>query len=706
MENGAVAHTNTDVDINILTRIIKYNHGKTLVLTGRDSKGKKIQEWINGAVDWELHLKGIKKQGARLDNNGVANTIVVDVDKAVDAKEFCKEAYKIDNKIIPFKSPSGRWHAYKILHEEIPTKELAKEAKRIERAFSKIYGDAVDRAKTQPIEGGWTGINLPFCTPEQYPYSPQGNKLNFKQFKFRWQFQEHPILAIAAGLQEPGRHDSLIIMAAYMFKNNMMQHLDDVVAAFGTDWTDDGYLDRINHKKIHEKYDVSEKALNKTISNILGEDYQLPADDADVTTELEIFEHTGCEKIQRRPWLIHGWLLEQALTLVVGQPGVGKTMFMHMMAYGLATGNPIFGKEILHRGNVLIIAAEETMNEIDFRLSACKQKMGKNDNKFKIYKRGLENDLKLVKFTKDAAVKTKQYKQLENVIKSKNIKFVLLDPLINFQSGNYDENSNQNMDAYVKQFLIPIAVKMGGAVIAGHHTNKLSMVSTQDNELLVDNQNALMAARGASALIGAARFVLAFQPMTKKLWEQHFKEHITDGSNFVHYAGLIEAKSNYNMIADDISWLKKESVDVATDDGFTESTGFFATTELNKVTKAKNRLKAAQNLQWCKAQMPTVQKLMGDEDEITLNSVVVELLTKDPDHADGNISEATIKTRIRRKLENGFSGKEERKDGFQSEGIECDDGYNYWLKTDHGKSGAAKKFITRAIDFKRRNAAR
>ena len=94
------------------------------------------------------------------------------------------------------------------------------------------------------------------------------------------------------------------------------------------------------------------------------------------------------------------------------------------------------------------------MNEIDLRLSACKQKMGKNDNKFKIYKRGLENDLKLVKFTKDAAVKTKQYKQLENVIKSKNIKFVLLDPLINFQSGNYDENSNQNMDAYVKQFLI------------------------------------------------------------------------------------------------------------------------------------------------------------------------------------------------------------------------------------------------------------
>ncbi len=43
-------------------------------------------------------------------------------------------------------------------------------------------------------------------------------------------------------------------------------------------------------------------------------------------------------------------MLEKALTLVVGQPGVGKTMLMHMMAYALATGNLIFGKQIEKRG--------------------------------------------------------------------------------------------------------------------------------------------------------------------------------------------------------------------------------------------------------------------------------------------------------------------------------------------------------------------
>ena len=40
------------------------------------------------------------------------------------------------------------------------------------------------------------------------------------------------------------------------------------------------------------------------------------------------------------------------------------------------------------------------------------------------------------------------------------------------------------------------------------------------------------------------------------------------------------------------------------------------------------------------------------------------------------------------------------------EGVEADDGYNYWLKRDHGSKGAAKVFITRYIDFKRKNAAR
>ena len=719
------AHTDSVVtsvvDARIISEIFKCDTANTLIWNGYKPDGTKNQYWKKQTIDWDGHIQGTLKQGGCLNRNGVANCAVIDVDKKVDPVEFCRAAYAIDPLIIPFRSPSGtKWHAWKFYHKDLPVAQVAAEAKKIEKEFKKIYGKDVDVDKTQPTVTGQIGINFPFSSKEQYPYSPQGNKLSFKQFTFKYRFQHHPLIAIAAGLTEPGRHKTLLLIASYLHQKNKMKFLDEVIGAMDG-LNDEYYRNRILNKNIHEKYKVGAKAIQKRIAEIVGhedvteeKEYIAPADEPieDIINEplqpLEIFEHTGLEPIQTRPWLMHGMLLENALTLVVGQPGVGKTMLLHMLGYSLATGNDFFGKQVEVRGNVLGLFAEETSNESAIRWAACKQKLGKNDGKYKLFRRGLEHELKLVKFSKDEARATTQYRQLELAIKKNNIKYIIVDPLISFQSGNYDENSNSNMEAYVKNYIVPLALKMGGAVIAGHHTNKLSMVASHDNELLVDNQNALMGARGASSLIGAARFVVALQPMTKKLWDQYFAEHITDGSTFIHYTGLIEAKSNYNMIADDIMWLKKETVDVPTDNGTYEATGIYATTELNKVTKAKNKLKAAKNLAWCRSQLPHIQKLFSkagdDADSITLNSIVTELVPMEDDFGDENVLEAKIKTRVRRKLENGFSGKAETKDGYQMEGIEADDGYNYWIKRDYGSKGAAKVFLTRYIDFKRKNA--
>jgi len=727
----------SDVDIGIITQIFKSQKNKRLEYRPDQPNpdGTKNIIWVNKDIEFARHVSGELLQGGNPAFDGKAVYAFIDIDRAkagnnkgsiftdskiekeikeagiTEKEKVVQDLWGLDTKLNVFPSPSGAYHGFKFYHKETSLKEVNKDIKNIERILKKKFKYNVDSPHTLPtLNGSQSGCNFPWARG-RVALAPTGKELTFKQFTHRYRFQDHPLLAAAAGLEDPGRHDALIIIAAYLHKKKMMQYLDEVVENFGTNWTDQKYLDRITDKKIHEKYDIGYKAINQSISNIVGFDYELPAADAttatieDPTDELEIFEHTGLEKIKPRPWLIEGWALKKALTLLVGQPGIGKTMLLHMLGYALATGNPILTKTILERGNVLIIAAEETLNEMDLRLKAASVMMGKNDAKFKIYKRGLENELKLVKFTKDGAEQTAQYKQLLNTIKNKEIKYIILDPLINFQTGSYDENSNQNMDNYIKNYLIPIAVKMDGAVFAGHHTNKISMVSTHDHELLVDNQNALTAARGASSLIGAARFVLALQPMTRKLWDDHFKPHVTDGSNFVHYTGLIEAKSNYNIIAEDIVWLKKETVNVTTADGYVEKTGVYANTDLNKISKAKNRLKAAQTLQWCKAQMPVIQKLMetADSDTITLNSIVLMLLPQDPDHADEKIPEGTIKTRIRRKLENGFSGREETKDGYEREGIEWSDGYNYWLKRDFSKSGAASVFITRAVDFKRKN---
>ena len=138
------------------------------------------------------------------------------------------------------------------------------------------------------------------------------------------------------------------------------------------------------------------------------------------------------------------------------------------------------------------------------------------------------------------------------------------------------------------------------------------MISIEDDgELVVDHQIALNSARGASSLVAAARFVLAFQPMTKKLFNKKFEPHLKDGSKFTNYAGLIEAKSNYNVVEDDINWLKKNSVSLEVVDEAgnvsEESLGVFTTTDLNKISKAKNKLKAEQNEQFVRANLHIIK---------------------------------------------------------------------------------------------------
>ena len=135
MENGVAAHTYSVVDPRIISEIFKCRTDKTLLWNGfkKDSKGRDIknQYWINAAVDFELHIKGIKKQGGCLNRDGYANCSVVDVDKDIEAKEICREAYKIDNLLIMFKSPSGRWHGWKFYHKDQDVKTVIKDIKRV-----------------------------------------------------------------------------------------------------------------------------------------------------------------------------------------------------------------------------------------------------------------------------------------------------------------------------------------------------------------------------------------------------------------------------------------------------------------------------------------------------------------------------------------------------------------------------------------------
>ena len=267
------------------------------------------------------------------------------------------------------------------------------------------------------------------------------------------------------------------------------------------------------------------------------------------------------------------------------------------------------------------------------------------------------------------------------------------------------------MEEYIKNTLIPLTFINNGSIVVGHHTNKISMVriDEQSKDIEVDPQSALTAARGASSLIGAARFVLTMQPMLKPLWKK-FKEHVKDGSTFIHYAGIIEAKSNYNLVSDDIAWLKKNTVEIDAFDSLTqevqkEKTGVFTLSTLHEITKSKLKLKAAEHELYVRGHMPLIKAMMDeskeDFDQVTLNSVVIKLLPLDPRISDPDVKEATIKTDIRRKLISGFGGAVMNQKGqAERTGLAYEDGYNYWYNVEvNGKQ--QNWFIQRGKDFRK-----
>lgn len=742
---GAVTPANTYSDKDILTNFHKFKKDKRLVLDGFKEDGKKIQKWEAGAPNIDEHLDPKAKRNYGCNNaykddagNLVASNCVTDVDgfkeSGKTAEEFCNDLFQIDTKAIPFRSPSGEnWHLWKYYPKPVPVERAAADARSLGHKIKKL-GYKVDFGKCNPSKsGGDVGINLPLAKrgddDYQRPYDPRGNLITNFQLVQRIRFQNFPFISAIINLAHgANRHDALLYAAAQLFhagkfKLEFIKDIKNSLDNTGKDKIDEEWFERvILTNKDYETYDLKTETVEEKIGDAVGiENYKFKSDweetkaqepmldELDEVAALDVFEHTGKEVIEPRKWVVPGWMMEKCLTILAGQPGIGKTIILHMLAWCLATGVGFFGKPIFRPGNVLIIAAEETINEINLRLKAIQQFLGGELTTFKIFKRGLEQDLKLIKFKKDSAVKTTQYHQLEKLIKDKNIKHIILDPLINFQSGSYDENSNQNMEEYIKNTLIPLTFVNNGTLIAGHHTNKLSMIRIDEDskDIEIDPQSALTAPRGASSLVGAARFVIAMQPMLKKIWKK-FAEHVKDGSTFIHYTGLIEAKSNYNLVADDIAWLKKNTVEVAATDPDTgevvqEKTGVFSVSILSEISKSKLKLKAAENELYVRSKMPLIKSMFdaAGDDKISLNSVVVRLLGQDPRMAEPDIKESTIKTDIRRKIINGLGGAEAgRKGQLERAGLEYDDGYNYWYSVE--KNGQLQNwFIERGKDFKR-----
>jgi RecA-family ATPase len=658
----------------------------------------------------EKHLTGELPQGLspnildEQNKTAYANYFCCDLDLGYQSKEAGVELAKylipFDPELFIFKSKQKGYHIYKFLKKPYPADEVKVKAKELEKYLSKKYNSAVDTGHTLPasyhFEKTINGITTPDLSSGSWlnlPYyrlhfrkclSLCGNyELTFDDFCLRYDVRHHKKLAALIGRNEEksGRHDNLLGAAGYIhtFLDDDEALFKKIAASMGFtehDWNSGGNISHQWKQRTDCNQEYWENYTFGQFKKIIGlPDYKDVKEDLETTQEEETFnvvEFDRTKHLHKRQWIMEKYLKVGNLTLMQGMGGAGKTQLLVQLAISFSYGFNFFGNQINTTGNSLLILAEEDISEAELRLRAAEQIYGINKTRNKIFLIGYDTNLKIVNFKYGGTSKgTKQYEKLCEFITKQNIKFIGLDPLISYQKGSFDENSNPQMDDFIKNYLIPIARDNDAAICATHHTNKISMMNETET-----SDTALYAGRGASSLGAAARIVIGVATMSKKLWEDEYRKILPDENDRFNYIALIDAKNNYAARNNIPLWVKKKEVLVECVDGF-EKVNVFCECNLSELANKHSALRQEHDKKRILDLIQHIDKVFEQEQDhnVSVNSIAAYLTSIDPRLA--NTEEATLKQEYTRLIKGALQQPIEFK------GFDFQYSYNGHLKVKH-----------------------
>jgi hypothetical protein len=252
-----------------------------------------------------------------------------------------------------------------------------------------------------------------------------------------------------------------------------------------------------------------ERAARRAIERAGNSSQQMtPGTDPDAI-KAKPFEWREPEHLPERPWIYGRLLLRGSVTAVIAPGGLGKTTYMIGTALALVMGQSIL-KHPVRNGplRVWIWNLEDSGDELSRAIIGAMKHWETEpsiiDGRLFVNS-GLDGDQLCI------ATQTHQdgprvvapiVDALKGEIRSKGIDVLIVDPFVS--SHMVSENDNMAIDLVVKQWS-SIAAELNCAVVLVHHTRKA-------NGQEVDAESA----RGASALVNAARAVLVLNRMTSK----------------------------------------------------------------------------------------------------------------------------------------------------------------------------------------------
>jgi hypothetical protein len=254
--------------------------------------------------------------------------------------------------------------------------------------------------------------------------------------------------------------------------------------------------------------------------------------------------------IPLRPWVYGRQLLRGSLSLVVAPGATGKTALLAGTALALATGRALLDKTVWDGPKrVWLWNLEDSLEEMARLIEAArlhwKVSAGDIDGRLFVDSALSGADLKMAVENRDG------FKIIRPVVEAlvaelleRQIDVLIVDPFVS--SHSVSENDNGAIDAIAKEWA-RVGVRANCSIVLVHHTRKLGGTEATAEQ-----------ARGAIALVGAARSVIALNKMTPDEAGQFGIE----GEDRRRFFRAYDDKNNRTPPADKSDWYQLASVDL------------------------------------------------------------------------------------------------------------------------------------------------
>jgi hypothetical protein len=251
--------------------------------------------------------------------------------------------------------------------------------------------------------------------------------------------------------------------------------------------------------------------------------------------------------LPRRDFLYGRHYLRGAVSVTVADGGVGKSNLAITEGIAIALGRDLLGVPVPKAVDVLYINLEEPAVEIERRAHAVCQHYGINPKELNgrfFYQSGLDHPIIAASMERGRIV----VGDLPKAFSFLGYGVLTIDPFVG--AHGVAENDNTAIDAVVKQFS-QVAAAEGMAVEIVHHIRKPAAGGQAES--------GVSDARGASALVNAARSVRVLNAMTEAEEQQG---RVADRKS---YFRAINGKANYAPLGG-AEWYRLVPIDLANGD--------------------------------------------------------------------------------------------------------------------------------------------